>query len=273
MQLADRGTAASKRVAASGDHAGSPQPILQNWQQSSRLTLAFSEIHAHFVTTRSNLGATRLGWVRWTARHVRMIRVELVRRNAAIIRVRHWIWIRNRLMYISHLTRIAFNLSLIVAMAFQPVAVCLASVDCTGGCSQASPACGCCHAGRSGNRCCCGVGKSQSSAQGGSLCCGKADDASVPIETPGADGSSQVNPLLVSADESAARSVCLCEQDASPFGDSGPRRGTIDNRDTVLLAWTALDFSGGKGVPTAPYGPALPVPSHHSQLMLCIWRL
>jgi len=183
-------------------------------------------------------------------------------------------------MHISHLTRFAVNLSLIVSLAFQPVAACLASVDCASDCTRSrshpSHACGCCQADRADSSCCCGVERSQSKAiaQRGSTCCGKADDSSTPTGMLTADASSRLNAVFAREQASALRTVCLCEQDASPFGDSSPRRNTVENRESVLLAWINFDERArGQRVPASQFGPRLPVSSHHSQLMLCIWRL
>lgn len=185
-------------------------------------------------------------------------------------------------MHISHLTRIAVNLSLIVALAFQPVAVCLASVDCAADCtrirSDAASECGCCQVELADNHCCCGVGKSQyqQAAHSGSGCCSKPNEASTQSEAPRAVAPSRVKNALARAYDSVVRSVCLCEQKAPPVSDSSPRRSTLENRDNLLLAWTNLDQRGCVSAEqnlAAQLGPRFSVSSHHSQRMLCIWRL
>lgn len=182
------------------------------------------------------------------------------------------IFLRNHPMRNFHLTHIAVNLSLIVALAIQPVAVCLASVDGASGCSNAplsEPACGCCDPDETNDcDCCCSHAvESKRSTTPPSGSCGHAD-ANLAAPTPNAG--------LAVAVDARFRSVCLCEQEAPPLSDSSPRRRGSETRDTFVLVSTVAepgpsDHAQRDAFTMRGTGPSLPV--HFTQIMLCIWRL
>jgi hypothetical protein len=182
----------------------------------------------------------------------------------------------------SHVTHIAVNLSLIVALALQPVAVCMANVDCAADCPTASAfkcqGCGCCQVERADDRCCCGAGQGKNDSQTDTGCRGHASDAAPADETDtaAAANSLSVTTLVAIAEDRSLRSICLCEQGALPLSDSSPRRPTSENRNTVLTVWTDIaDWGCRAGTQAAAmrFADGLPLPSHHFQVMLCIWRL
>jgi len=152
-----------------------------------------------------------------------------------------------------HLTHIAVNLLLIVTLAIQPLAVCMANVVCSAGCSDASlscQGCGCCEVERAGDRCCC--------------CSGPAEP-------------NQEETLEASCCSSTGvRSICFCACDSQPLSDSAPRRIANENRETLSLGSRSLD-EGLRDrrhlLVASEYAVDMPVPLRFSQVILCIWRL
>lgn len=177
-----------------------------------------------------------------------------------------------------HLTHIAVNLSLIVALAIQPVAVCLANVDGGSDCSETGTVmcqgCGCCEVDRADDRCCCCSSAVEPEAKEEvepSCCSGKhdaADESEVSTE--------QESPPSIVPIDAGVRSICLCEQQSQPLSDSSPRRTTSENRDVVSLESPDLDGCGWSSENLIAKGraeSASAARSHFSQVVLCIWRL
>lgn len=158
---------------------------------------------------------------------------------------------RNHPMRNSRFTPIAVSLSLIVAMALQPIAVCWASRECSSGCSAvaniATETCDCCCAPR--------VNPEAPKATGS--CCG-VDEAAAESLVP------------------EVRRVCLCDQNPQPIGDSSPSR--ITGKFSVSFSMLPID-SGASGLGsrsqlmTAQSVDRLHGRSHPSQADLSVWRL
>jgi hypothetical protein len=182
-----------------------------------------------------------------------------------------------------HLTHIAVNLLLIVALAIQPVAVCLANVDCAVGCSNgtafACQGCGCCEVERANDRCCCCSGptriENEENPEEG--CCSSKHRADAKSESSTEDTDEKSAIGIASVEDAAGvRSICLCEQDSQPLSDSTPRRPVSENRDTLSLESHDLDegvWNCGQLLATTQYGEDVPVSVRFSQVILCIWRL
>jgi hypothetical protein len=172
-------------------------------------------------------------------------------------------------------THIAVNLLLIVALAIQPVAVCLAGVVGGPACSEPGrftcQGCGCCEVERPDGRCCCCSGPADAEEVEASCCSSNHDSAENSEASPEQQTASSIAP-----GDAGVRSICLCEQRSPPLSDSSPRRPTTEDRDVVSLE--SIDLHGyawnsgrlvAKRQATAPLVP----PSHFAQVMLCIWRL
>ena len=135
-----------------------------------------------------------------------------------------------------HVTRIAVTALLIVALAIQPVAVCLASVECYRGCSDSaalpSQDCRCFEVAHSDDRCCCSAPSENVEAEATeSSCCSSKHMESEPAGSPSdADDATSTAPVT-----SGLRSTCLCEQASQPISDSSPRRPSSQHRDTLSL--------------------------------------
>ena len=177
-----------------------------------------------------------------------------------------------------HLTHIAVNLSLIVALAIQPVAVCLANVGGGSGCSETGTVmcqgCGCCEVDRADDRCCCCGGPAESAEKEeveASCCSEKQNDHDKKKSS-----SEQRSVSSMETVDAGVRSICLCEQQSQPLSDSSPRRTTSENRDLVSLESTDLDGCGWNFENLVAKGQTESVPaarSHFAQVVLCIWRL
>lgn len=181
-----------------------------------------------------------------------------------------------------HLTRIAVNLLLIVALAIQPVAVCLGNVvGGVAGCSQAGAftcqGCGCCQVDDADDRCCCCSGPVEEEVDQAteSSCCSGSHIASEESESSPENvddgGVTAIGPI-----ETGVRTICLCNRAPQPLSDSSPRRATSDDRDSLSVGSTALDanvWDSGPLLATTHDRANLPVTLHFSQSMLCIWRL
>lgn len=173
-----------------------------------------------------------------------------------------------------HLTRIAVILLLIVAVAIQPVAVCLANVG-GAGCSLSGtlmgPGCGCCVVESAVDRscCCCGAAKAEERRKIEPSCCsGKHDAVDESEVSTGQESAASISPV-----DTGVRLICLCEQQPQPLSDSSPRRPTSENRDLVSLESNDLGESGWHLIARWQAESAPVAPSHFAQVMLCIWRL
>ena len=178
-----------------------------------------------------------------------------------------------------HLTRIAVTLLLIVALAIQPVAVCLANVECGGGCSEAATftcqGCGCCEVERADDRCCCCSGSGQEAPEETtepSCCSGKHKEPQANDSRGNADEASATSIAPV---EPGLRSICLCEQGSTPLSDSSPRQPTSENRDSLSPASDLDDTAWGRDrlLAASHYAAGVPPTHRFSQVVLCIWRL
>jgi hypothetical protein len=177
-----------------------------------------------------------------------------------------------------HLTRIAVNLLLIVALAIQPVAVCLADVGGGSGCSETGTVtcqgCGCCEVERADDRCCCCSGAAEPEAKEEvepSCCSGTHHAADESEVSTGQESAPSIAPI-----DTGVRSTCLCQQESQPLSDSSPRRPTNENRDLVSLDSSDRDESGwnSEHLIAKRLAEAEPAaPSRFAQVMLCIWRL
>ena len=175
-----------------------------------------------------------------------------------------------------HLTRIAVIPLLIVAVAIQPMAVCLANVGGKSACSQPGTftcqGCGCCEVERLNERCSCCSGPTEADAdkEVDANCCGEKQDTSDQSK----DSSEQES--SISQIDIGLQSICLCEQNSQPLSDSSPRRPTCENRDIVSLESNALNgsaWNAGHLTGTSQFASPLPPAFHFAQIMLCIWRL
>ncbi len=178
-----------------------------------------------------------------------------------------------------HLTHIAVTLLLIVSLAVQPLAVCLAGVACASGCSEppafSCPGCGCCDVEGAGDRCCCCSGSAQTAPAETAepSCCSRkhrepqASDSSRNADEASATSITPVEPGL--------RSNCLCEQAPPPLSDSSPRQTTSESRDTLALASDLDDAVLGRErlLAASHYVTSVPPTHRFSQVVLCIWRL
>jgi hypothetical protein len=178
-----------------------------------------------------------------------------------------------------HLTHIAVNLLLIVALAIQPVAVCMANVECATGCSDTTftcHACGCCEVEQVDDRCSCCSGPAEPNPEEPleASCCSSQHNAA-ETTTKDVDEESEV---AIDSVECAAgvRSICLCGLDSQPLSDSAPRRIANENRETLSLGSHNLDedvCNRRHLLVASKYAADVPVPMHFSQVILCIWRL
>ncbi len=180
-----------------------------------------------------------------------------------------------------HPTAIAVHFLLIVVLAIQPWAVCMAKVDRASGCASTSSftcqGCGCCEVQRAADRCCCCSGpievKTQEKAE--ASCCSRKHEAFTDSEPWDEYLDSAVATTIVPED-GGVRSICLCSPADHPLGDSSPRRPARDNRDRIALGSTDLDqgvWNRGRLLAATQYFADLPVPERFSQVVLCIWRL
>ena len=179
-----------------------------------------------------------------------------------------------------HLTRIAVTLLLIVALAIQPVAVCLANVECAEGCSDpvtlTCQGCGCCEVERADDRCCCCGGTTDEvevETTEPSCCSSKHQDSGASDSFNDAD---ETSATAIAPIESGFRSICLCEQDSQPLSDSSPRRPSSEHRDTFSLATSDIEDSVwgcDHLLAASQYATSVPPTHRFSQVMLCIWRL
>jgi hypothetical protein len=178
-----------------------------------------------------------------------------------------------------HLTHITVNLLLIVALAIQPVAVCMANVECAAGYTDTTftcQGCGCCEVERADDRCCCCSGSAEPHPEETlePSCCRSKHKAP---ESPTEDVDEKSEAAIDSVDGAAGvRSICLCGRDSKPFNDSAPRRIANENRETLSLGSHNLDedvCNRRHLLVASKYAADVPVPMHFSQVILCIWRL
>lgn len=169
-------------------------------------------------------------------------------------------------------TQIAVNLLLIVVLAIQPVASCMASGSGGGDCgSGESSGCGCYQADGSedGRSCCCRASAAEENAQ--DSCCSSHKNSSV-------------NGLSKAAEETSARQVvsetftphpCLCGNRFPPLSDSSPGYPTCDHRDSLTVS-IHIDWGDDESYRlrtkfwSSTYPPST---NRFSQMVLCIWRL
>lgn len=172
-------------------------------------------------------------------------------------------------------TQIAVNLLLIVVLAIQPVASCMASGsvgrDCGSGEISGDSGCGCCQAGGSGDlrSCCCRASAAEENTQ--DSCCSSHED-------------SLLNGLSKAAEETSALQVvsetftpqpCLCGNRFPPLSDSSPRYPTCDHRDSLSVSihidWG--DYESHRLRKKSWSSTFPPSTNRLSQMVLCIWRL
>jgi hypothetical protein len=181
------------------------------------------------------------------------------------------------------ITRAAVNLLLIVALAIQPVAVCMANVDCVAVCSNTTTficqGCRCCEVEQSDDRCCCCSGPAQAEKdhKAEASCCSSEHDSSAKRDPSTADLDEAPAAAIAPGENTAGiRSICWCEQDSQPLSDSSPRRPTSENRDSLSLESSDLDegaWNRKQLLAATQYGAEVLVPTRFSQVILCVWRL
>ena len=191
-------------------------------------------------------------------------------------------------MQLFRITRSAVIPLLIVALAIQPVALCLADRGAQAAClkvtssvkansaessSATCQGCGRCNVERPAERCCCCNSEPESAAKEevGTSCCSEEHAAETRSSSP--EQQSASTPASVDA---AVRSICLCGQRSQPLSDSSPRCPTSENRDHAACDSTVIDESQWDADGLMPIGPtelATAVSSDFAQVMLCIWRL
>ena len=197
-------------------------------------------------------------------------------------------------MQLFRITRSAVIPLLIVALAIQPVALCLADRGAQAAClkvtssvnansaesSSADPSsatcqgCGRCNVERPAERCCCCNSEPESAAKEevGTSCCSE-EHAPAESRSSSPERQSASTPASVDA---AVRSIFLCGQRSQPLSDSSPRCPTSENRDHAACDSTVIDESQWDADGLMPIGPtelATAVSSDFAQVMLCIWRL
>ena len=169
-------------------------------------------------------------------------------------------------------TQIAVNLLLIVVLAMQPVASCMAGGSVGQDCgSGESTGCGCCQTGGSEDlRSCC--------------CCATTADENVQDSCCSSHEDSSANDLSQAAEEASAMQVvsetfvpqpCVCGNRIPPLSDSSPRHPTCDHRDSLSVS-IHIDWGDDEShrlrtefwLSTHP-----PSTNRLSQMVLCIWRL
>ena len=190
------------------------------------------------------------------------------------------------------LTHIAVNLSLIVAMAIQPVAACMVSVDRSASCSERDnfmcPGCGCCEVEQADDRCgCCAqapdeLGTANDAEQEASepSCCSHDESANTESSNVSSDefdttaaASKRSEPA---ESESGVRSVCCCMQSSQPLSDSSPRRPVSENRTSLVVGYVGAvgaDADEQQLRPPACNATDIRALPHFSQILFCIWRL
>lgn len=178
------------------------------------------------------------------------------------------------------ITRTALNLFLIVALAIQPVAPCLASLD-RGACCRASRSavtngCQCCLGETAIERGCC-CGKQVEEATATPSCCSGNDHSSTVSATIQGTASSDSEHELVAVDRSEEfRSICLCGRHAPPLKDSSPRSRSNEHRPPAVDVISGQHDAGfgATRLAFASFGESAPAArAHFSQVHLCIWRL
>ncbi len=185
-----------------------------------------------------------------------------------------------------HLARIAVNLSLIVALAIQPVAACAVAADCSLKCSASDillcPGCGCCEVEQANDRCCCcsGTAKVVEEEAAKPSCCSRDESADAEVFDA---SSSDLDTLstackLSEPDESelGLQSVCLCDQSSQPLNDPSPPRPANESRTGLAIGYAgpvAADFDDQLSRTAALDATGAPALAHFTQIVLCIWRL
>ena len=181
-----------------------------------------------------------------------------------------------------HLTRIAVNLSLIVALAIQPLATCAVTAECSVRCSASDtvicPGCGCCEVEDANDQCCCCTGTAEGAAE--QSCCSHDEMADADVfGPPSADSETPEPPCELSDSDdsqSSVQSLCLCEQNSQPLSDSSPRRPVSEIRTSFAIAHigpVGADRDHRLSIATARGGTNAIEIAHFSQIVLCIWRL
>jgi hypothetical protein len=171
--------------------------------------------------------------------------------------------------------QIAVNLLLIVVLAIQPVANCMASGsvgrDCGNGESSGSSSCGCCQAGglEEGRSCCCCAPAAEGNAQ--DACCSSHEESSANGLSKAAEEAS----VMQVVSETFIPQPCLCGNRFPPLSDSSPRYPTCDHRDSLSVS-IHIDWSDDEShrLRTKFWSSTHPPSTNRlSQMVLCIWRL
>lgn len=177
-----------------------------------------------------------------------------------------------------HLTHIAVKLSLIVTLAIQPVALCLANVGGGSGWLETGTVtgqgCGCCDVRDANKHCCCCSGTAESGAKEEVEpgCCSGNHHAAAESK---ASTGQKLRPSIAPID-TELRSICLCDEESQPLSDSSTRRITGKNRDLVSLESPGRNGSGWNSQHLTAKGQAKSASAPQSrltQVVLCIWRL
>ncbi len=184
------------------------------------------------------------------------------------------------------LTRIALNLSLIVAVAIQPVAACAAVAVCSVRCSASDTrmclGCGCCEVERANDHCCCcfSTADVEEKERFEPSCCSHDEltDAEVfDFQCSDLERSNTACKLSDAAEsETTIQSLCLCEQNSQPLSDSSPTRPVNESRASLAMGFAGpvgADRDGRLSPALARDGTDIAELAHFSQIVLCIWRL
>ena len=187
------------------------------------------------------------------------------------------------------LTRIALNLSLIVALAIQPVAACAVTADCSVRCSESDtvmcPGCGCCEVEKVNDRCCCCSGTAEPAEKKAAKpsCCShdeSSDLSDLDVFSPPRADLETPEPACELSDsdesETTLQSLCLCEQNSQPLSDSSPTRPVNESRASLAIRFSGpvgADSDSRLSLSIARDGKDVPALAHFSQILLCIWRL
>ena len=183
------------------------------------------------------------------------------------------------------LTRIALNLSLIVALSIQPVAVDAVTADCSRRCRVSDAltcqGCRCCQVKEVTDRCGCCSSTAQSADPnaGKPSCCSQSEPADQILFVARCGDLDDSDPAYDGSDpdelKATRRSLCLCGKDSQPWSDSSSSSSATELRASLAIGFASsraadCDSRVSLSIARAEMVPAL---AHFSQIVLCIWRL
>ena len=184
------------------------------------------------------------------------------------------------------LTRIALNLSLIVALALQPMATYGTMAGCWAKCSASDalmcPGCGCCEVQDRNDRCCCCRDTDNAAEKEAAKpsCCSHDESSDSDVsDAPSADSQKHQHVCELSdskASELGVRSVCACEQNPQPLSESSPTSPVKESRTSQGVGYVGMKGSENGGwlsLSTVRDRTDVSALAHFSQIVFCIWRL